>query len=214
MFTRIMATNEDIPDFPLLSSMDIPVVLYNLLHSLLSSNSMNGWSIYEAKNGNINVNIRFSSECAVMASDPALPVMPATWRKQTSKQTARSKARADQHRQSQQPRQSPPHTRSKTLVINNDNTSDIETPRSEHSNMSINNVYMSPEVVVQSPGPGVIIGFGSGSRSPAVQSPDIQRHVVQSPDVQSLVVQTPGVQSHIVQLPAVPNVSRLFFSQQ
>ena len=86
VFTHIMATNEDIPDFPLLSSMDIPVVLYNLLHSLLSSNSMNGWSIYEAKNGHINVNIRFSSECAVMASDPALPVMPATTQGVTSLQ--------------------------------------------------------------------------------------------------------------------------------
>ena len=80
-----------------LDSLDIPPVLTNMMHHLLTTyGHIKSWNIYENVKGTINVNIRFDNiVCgAVGHSEHASCVEPAMYRRLSSKQMERNRMRA------------------------------------------------------------------------------------------------------------------------
>ena len=84
-----------------LDSLDIPPVLKNIIHHLLNTyGHIKSWNLYENVKGTINVNIRFDNvvvcdrDGAVSHSERDSCVLPATYKRLSTKQMERNRMRA------------------------------------------------------------------------------------------------------------------------
>ena len=180
--------------------MDLPPVLMDLLNHLLKTHgTVMSWNIYQKDDGIVNINIRFPN-----VNDHATEshVLPVSYRRVSSRQLARNKARAETHRANQNKNNVTVHTQTEHNITKDTKKRkmDISSPEIQRSDQVVscnNTTYCDTPVKVQDVSvehPGQDISFAF-STTPETEVNNAQDFKCARPQGQHKIITQHGQES-------------------